>query len=87
MKKMKNIYEENEKLQLEIDEIKGKLKTLNEINSKIEDVGEEDHNLIDYNNAKDSLDELTQLLLTQKEDINKNKNNYFDQIQNSLVRP
>ena len=86
-KKLEAKNEENEKLQLEIDEIKGKLKTLNEINSKIEDVGEEDHNLIDYNNAKDSLDELTQLLLTQKEDINKNQNNYFDQIQNSLVRP
>ena len=79
--------EENEKLQLEIDEIKGKLKTLNEINSKIEDVGEEDHGLNDFNKAKDSLNELTQLVLNQKEDINKNQNQLFDEIQNNLVRP
>ena len=79
--------EENEQLQLEIDEIKGKLKTLNEINSKIEDVGEEDHGLNDFNKAKDSLNELTQLVLNQKEDINKNQNQLFDDIQNNLVRP
>ncbi len=79
--------QENEKLQLEIDEIRGKLKTLNEINSKIEDVGEEDHGLIDFNNAKDSLDELTNLVLTQKEDIKKHNNQLFDDIENTLVRP
>ncbi len=79
--------EENEKLKLEIDEIKGKLKTLNEINSKIEEVGEEDHDLIDYNKAKDSISELTQLVLSQKEDINKQQNQLFDDIQNSLVKP
>ena len=79
--------EENEKLKLEIDEIKGKLKTLNEINSKIEEVGEEDHDLIDYNKAKDSLSELTQLVLSQKEDINKQQNQLFDDIQNTLVKP
>ena len=79
--------EENEKLKLEIDEIKGKLKTLNEINSKIEEVGEEDHDLIDYNKAKDSISELTQLVLSQKEDINKQQNQLFDDIQNTLVKP
>ena len=77
--------EENEKLKLEIDEIKGKLKTLNEINSKIEEVGEEDHGLIDYNKAKESISELTKLVLSQKEDINKQQNQLFDDIQNTLV--
>ena len=79
--------EENEKLKLEIDEIKGKLKTLNEINSKIEEVGEEDHGLIDYNKAKESISELTKLVLSQKEDINKQQNQLFDDIQNTLVKP
>ena len=86
-KKLDEKNQENEKLQLEIDKIRGKLKTLNEINSKIEDVGEEDHGLIDFNNAKDSLDELTQLVLSQKEDINKHNNQLFDYIENTLVRP
>ena len=85
-KKLNDINEDNEKLELENEEIRGKLKTLNEINSKIKDVNEEDNNLIDYNNAKNSLDELTQLVLNQKEDINKQQNQFFDDIKNSLVK-
>jgi F0F1-type ATP synthase membrane subunit b/b' len=86
-KKLDDINEENEQLELENEEIKGKLKTLNEINSKIKDINEDDNNLIDYNNAKNSLDELTQLVLRQKEDINKQQNQLFDDIEGSLVKP
>ena len=86
-KKLDDINEENEQLELENEEIKGKLKTLNEINSKIKDINEDDNNLIDYNNAKNSLDELTQLVLRQKEDINKQQYQLFDDIEGSLVKP
>ena len=85
--KLEEINKMNEKLILENDEIKGKLKTLNEINGKIKDVEEEDHDLTDFNNAKNSLDELTQLVLEQKEDINKQQNQLFKDIQNNLVKP
>ena len=85
--KLEEINKKNEKLILENDEIKGKLKTLNEINGKIKDVSEEDHDLNDFNNAKNSLDELTQLVLEQKEDINKQQNQLFKDIQNNLVKP
>ena len=85
--KLEEINNMNEKLILENDEIKGKLKTLNEITGKIKDVGEEDHDLIDFNNAKNSLNQLTQLVLEQKEDINKQQNQLFEDIQNNLVKP
>ena len=77
----------NEKLTLENEEIKGKLNTLDEINSKIRYVEEHDQEMDDYNKAKSSLDELTQLVLEQKKDINKQQNQLFDEIKNSLVRP
>ena len=86
-KKLEEINEKNEKLNLEIEEMKGKLKTLNEINNKIKDSGENDNDLVDYNNVRNSLDELTQMVLTQKEDINKQHNQLFDDIQNSLAKP
>ena len=85
--KLEEINGINEKLSLENEEIKGKLNTLNDINSKIKEVGEEDNELIDFNNAKNSLDELTKLVLDQKEDINKEQQQLFDNIQNTLVKP
>ena len=84
---LEEIAAKNEKLSLEIEEMKGKLKTLNEINNKIKDNGEENRYLIEYNNAKNSLDELTKMVLTQKEDINQQQNQLFDDIQNSIVKP
>ena len=69
--KLEQINEINEKLTLENEEIKGKLNTLDEINSKIKYVEDHDQEMDDYNKAKSSLDELTQLVLEQKKDINK----------------
>ena len=86
-RKLDEINEENEKLELENDEIRGKLKTLNEINDKIKDGEGENQNLDEYNKAKNSLDELTKLVLTQKEDINKQQYQFFDDIQSNLVKP
>lgn len=86
-KKLDEINEENEKLELENEEIRGKLNTLNEINSKIKDVNSQDSNLNDYNNAKNSLDELAKLFLSQKENINKQQNQLFDDIESNLVKP
>ena len=85
--KLEQINEINEKLTLENEEIKGKLNTLDEINSKIKYVEDHDQEMDDYNKAKSSLDELTQLVLEQKKDINKQQNQLFDEIKNSLVRP
>ena len=85
--KLEQINEMNEKLTLENEEIKGKLNTLDEINSKMKDVEEHDQGMADYNKAKSSLDELTQLVLEQKKDINKQQNQLFDDIKNSLVKP
>ena len=85
--KLEDINKINEQLILENDEIKGKLKTLNEINGKVKDAGEEEHDLIDFNNAKNSLNELTHLVLEQKENINKQQNQLFEDIQNNLVKP
>ena len=85
--KLEQINEMNEKLTLENEEIKGKLNTLDEINSKMKDVEEHDQGMADYNKAKRSLDELTQLVLEQKKDINKQQNQLFDDIKNSLVKP
>ena len=63
------------------------MNTLDEINSKIKYVEDHDQEMDDYNKAKSSLDELTQLVLEQKEDINKQQNQLFDEIKNSLVKP
>ena len=86
-KKLEEIEEENEKYELENKEIKGKLKTLNELNNKIEENGEEDPELTSYKKAKNSLDGITQLILTQKDDINKNQNKLFNDIESNLVSP
>ena len=85
--KLQELNEINEKLSLENEEIKGKLKTLNDINGKINEVGEDDNEFSDFNKAKKSLNELTQSVLDQKEDINKEQKQLFDNIQNTLVKP
>ena len=86
-KKLDDIKEENEKLQLEIEEIKGKLITLEEFNNKIKDEEKdaEDENV--FNQHKDSLNQLTQLFMTQNDDIKKQNNQLFDDIEGSLVKP
>ena len=85
--KLQELNEINEKLSLENEEIKGKLKTLNDINGKINEVGEDDNEFSDFNKAKKSLNELTQSVLDQKEDINKEQKQLFDNIQNTLAKP
>jgi len=82
--KLEKINEENEKYELENEEIKGKLNTLNEIN--VEE-GDDDNNLIDYNEAKESLEELTKEFASNNENIFKQQNKLFEDIQNNLVRP
>ena len=86
-KKLDDIKEENEKLQLEIEEIKGKLITLEEFNNKIKDEEKdaEDENI--FNQHKDSLNQLTQLFMTQNDDIKKQNNQLFDDIKSNLVQP
>ena len=86
-KKLDDIKEENEKLQLEIEEIKGKLITLEEFNNKIKDEEKdaEDENV--FNQHKDSLNQLTQLFMTQNDDIKKQNNQLFDDIKSNLVQP
>ena len=86
-KKLDDIKEENEKLQLEIEEIKGKLITLEEFNNKIKDEEKdaEDENV--FNQHKDSLNQLTQLFMTQTDDIKKQNNQLFDDIKSNLVQP
>ena len=85
--KLEQINEMNEKLTLENEEIKGKLNTLDEINSKIKYVEDHDQEMDDYNKAKSSLDELTQSVLEQKKEINNQQNQLFEEIKNSLVKP
>ena len=86
-KKLDDIKEENEKLQLEIEEIKGKLITLEEFNNKIKDEEKdaEDENV--FNQHIDSLNQLTQLFMTQNDDIKKQNNQLFDDIKSNLVQP
>ena len=82
--KLKEIDEENEKLELEIEEIKGKLNTLDELNEQIkgDDVKED---LISQD--KDSLDQLAQLFISQQDNICKQNNQLFDDIKSNLVQP
>ena len=86
-KKLEGIKEENEKLELEIEEMKGKLNTLDEFNSKIKEEEKEKEEMNDFNQHKDSLDQLTQLFMSQKDDINKQNNQLFDDIKSNLVQP
>ena len=86
-KKLEEIEEENEKLELENEEIKGKLNTLKELNSKIEEGGNEDNNLIDFNESSDSLIDITTKVKDTKNNINNQQNQLFNDIQSYLVRP
>ena len=60
---------------------------MNDINSKINEAKEGDNELDEFNNVKNSLDKLTQLVLNQKENINKEQKQLFDDIQNTLANP
>ena len=72
--KLKEIDEENEKLELEIEEIKGKLNTLDELNEQIKgDEVKED--LISQD--KDDLDQLAQFFISQQDNICKQNNQLF----------
>ena len=88
-KKLEDINEENEKLQLEIDEIKGKLNTLDEFNEQIkeEDENGKEEETNNFSQNKNSLNQLTQLFMEHKEDIFKQNNQLYDNIQNTLVKP
>ena len=81
--KLQEINEENEKLELEIEEIKGKLNTLDELNEQIK--SEEKEELISEDN--DSLDQLAKIFLSQQGNICEQNNQLFDNIKNSLVQP
>ena len=82
--KLKEIDEENEKLELEIEEIKGKLNTLDELNEQIKgDEVKED--LISQD--KDDLDQLAQFFISQQDNILKQNNQLFDDIKSNLVQP
>lgn len=82
--KLKEIDEENEKLELEIEEIKGKLNTLDELNEQIKgDEVKED--LISQD--KDDLDQLAQFFISQQDNIFKQNNQLFDDIKSNLVQP
>ena len=84
--KLKEIDEENEKLELEIEEIKGKLNTLDELNEeKKGDEEKEKEDLISQD--KDSLDQLAQLFISQQDNICKQNNQLFDDIKSNLVQP
>ena len=88
-KKLDNINEENEKLELEIKEIKGKLNTLDEFNEQIkgdEEINEKDK-ISEFSENKVSLDKLTQLFMEHKEDIFRQNNQLYDEIKNTLVKP
>jgi hypothetical protein len=86
-KKLEEIEEENEKLELENEEIKGKLNTLKELNSKIEEGENEDKNLIDFDNSRDSLIDITKKVTDTKNNINNQQKQLFNDIQSYLVRP
>ena len=88
-KKLEDINEENEKLELEIEEIKGKLNTLDEFNEQVKEEDEKgkEEEIGNFSQNKNSLDQLTQLFMEHKEDIFKQNNQLFDNIQNTLVKP
>jgi hypothetical protein len=84
--KLQEINDENEKLELEIEEIKGKLNTLNELNEKIKgDEGKEE--LISQDKEKDSLDDLLKSFMTQQNNILKQNNQLFNDIKSNLIQP
>ena len=83
-KKLQEINEENEKLELEIEEIKGKLNTLDELNEQIKGEGEKE-DLISQD--KDNIDQLLKLFIVQQGDICKQNNQLFDDIKSNLVQP
>ena len=86
-KKLEEIEEENEKLELENEEIKGKLNTLKELNSQIEEGENEDKNLIDFDNSRDTMIDITKKVIDTKNDINNQQKQLFNDIQSYLVRP
>ena len=86
--KLQEINEENEKLELEIEEIKGKLNTLNELNEKIKgDEGKEELISQDKDKEKDSLDDLLKSFMTQQNNILKQNNQLFNDIKSNLIQP
>ena len=85
MNKLQEINEENERLELEIEEIKGKLNTLDELNEQVKGEENKEKDLISQDN--DSLDQLAQLFISQQDDICKQNNQLFDDIKNNLVQP
>ena len=86
-KKLEEIEEENEKLELENEEIKGKLNTLKELNSQIEEGENEDKNLIDFDNSRDTMIDITKKVIDTKNDINNQQKQLFNDIQSYMVRP
>jgi hypothetical protein len=86
-KKLEEIEEENEKLELENEEIKGKLNTLKELNSQIEEGENEDKNLIDFDNSRNTMIDITKKIIDTKNDINNQQKQLFNDIQSYLVRP
>ena len=86
--KLQEINDENEKLELENEEIKGKLNTLNELNEKIKgDEGKEELISQDKNKEKDSLDDLLKSFMTQQNNILKQNNQLFNDIKSNLIQP
>ena len=86
--KLQEINDENEKLELEIEEIKGKLNTLNELNEKIKgDEGKEELISQDKDKEKDSLDDLLKSFMTQQNNILKQNNQLFNDIKSNLIQP
>ena len=83
-KKLQEINEENEKLELEIEEVKGKLNTLEELNEQFKGDDEKEELISE---DKDSLDQLAQLFISQQDDICKQNNQLFDDIKSNLVQP
>ena len=86
--KLQEINDENEKLELEIEQIKGKLNTLNELNEKIKgDEGKEELISQDTDKEKDSLDDLLKSFMTQQNNILKQNNQLFNDIKSNLIQP
>ena len=86
--KLQEINGENEKLELEIEGIKGKLNTLNELNEKIKgDEGKEELISQDKDKEKDSLDDLLKSFMTQQNNILKQNNQLFNDIKSNLIQP
>ena len=83
---IQQIITENEKLEKENNEIKGKLKTLKEVYGKVNEEELEQEDFADYNEAKKSLIELTQSIMSHEENISKQQNELFGQIKSNLVQ-